>query len=57
MSDQPVAETGTYTTHSKHNSRKFISSAGFELVTPIIQRLKIYAIDRKATGINFSVTV
>ena len=34
-SDQPVAETGTYTTHNKHERRR----VGFEPAIPIIKRL------------------
>jgi len=38
MSDQPVAETTTYTTDNKHKRRTFMHSAGFEPAIPAIKR-------------------
>jgi hypothetical protein len=43
MSNQLVAEVGTYTTHNKRKGRKTMPSAGFETVIPAIKRLQTYA--------------
>ena len=47
--DQLVAEAATYTTHTTHNRRTSISSAGFERAIPAVRRLQTYAIDHTAT--------
>jgi hypothetical protein len=49
MSDQPVAEAATYTTHNKYKSRTFMPSAGFE---PAIERPQMYVLDSMTTGIG-----
>jgi hypothetical protein len=51
-SDQPVAWTATYTTHSVHKRRIFILSAAFELVMQAVDVLKTYTLDRTATKIS-----
>jgi len=51
-SDQPVAETVTYTTCNKHKRRKPMHSAIFETAMPEIKRRQVYALDRMATGID-----
>jgi len=52
MSDQPVAEAATCTTHNTPNRRTSVPSSGFETSIPAIQRLQTYASDRTATGIG-----
>ena len=47
--DQLVAEAATYTTQNKHNRRISTPSAGFETEISIMERLKTYALDRRAT--------
>ena len=37
-SDQPITEAATYTTHNKHNVRKFMTSAGVETAVAVIKR-------------------
>jgi len=34
MSDRPVAEAATYTTHNRHKRQKSMPSAGFESKIP-----------------------
>jgi len=51
-SDQVVAEAATYTTHI-NKRRTFIPIAGFEPVTPAIERRQTHALDREAIGIGF----
>ena len=51
-SDQPVEEAATYTTHSKHKTRTFMPSAGFELAIPAIKPLQTCALDRTAPAIG-----
>jgi hypothetical protein len=48
-SDQPVAETSTYT--GQHNI------AGFDPATPATKRPQTYALDREATGIGIYICV
>jgi len=50
MSDQLVAEAGTYTTHNRRTS---MYSAGFETAIPAMEHLQTYALDRTATGIGY----
>jgi hypothetical protein len=50
MSDQPVAETSTYT--GQHNRQTSMAQAGFEPVTPVVKRPETYALDGAATGIG-----
>jgi len=52
-SDQPVAQTSTYTTHKKHKRRPSTPSAWFELAIPATKRPQTYALYRKATEISF----
>jgi hypothetical protein len=47
MSDQPVAETFTYT--GQHNRQTYMPRAGFE---PATKRQQTYALDGAATGIG-----
>jgi hypothetical protein len=49
-SDQPVAETSTYT--GQHNRQTSMPRAGFENATPTTERPQTYALDRAATGIG-----
>jgi hypothetical protein len=49
-SDQPVAETSTYT--GQHNRQKSMPPPGFEAATPATKRPQTYALDRAATGIG-----
>jgi hypothetical protein len=49
MSDQLVAEAGTYTTHKR---RTTMYSAGFEPAIPAMQHLQVYVLDRTSTGIG-----
>jgi len=51
MSDQPVAETSTCTTHNEHNGRTCKHSAGFEPVIPTKNRLLACALGRTAIGV------
>jgi hypothetical protein len=51
-SDQFVSETATYAAHNKHKRQTPMSSAGLKPVIPSIKRLKNYALDLMATGIN-----
>jgi hypothetical protein len=53
MSDQPVSETTTYTTHNKHNRRTSIPSAWFEPAIPANKQFQTYFLERTATGIVF----
>jgi hypothetical protein len=50
-SDQPVAETATYTARNKHEKQMSMPSAEFEPGFPAIKRLQTYALDHTATGI------
>jgi hypothetical protein len=52
MSDQPVAEAPTYTSHSKHNRRTSMLSARTQPAIRAVERPHTYALDRKATGIG-----
>jgi hypothetical protein len=51
-SDQPDAETSTYTTHSTHKTQTPILLAGFEPTIPANDRPQTHALDRAATGID-----
>ena len=53
MSDQPVAETTTYTKHDKRKRRTATPLAGFELAIPAIERPQTCALNRAATGFFF----
>jgi len=48
MSDQPVAETSTCTTHNIYKKLKSIDSAGFETAIPGSERPQTHALDRAA---------
>ena len=52
ISDQPITEAATYTSHSQHNRRTFMLSAGFEPAISATKWLQNYALDRTATGIG-----
>jgi hypothetical protein len=47
-SDQLVEMAATYTTHNKHNRRKYMSLEGFEPAPPAIE----WSLDSPATGID-----
>lgn len=49
MSDQPVTEGATYTTHNKHNRKLSMHSAVFELAIPANDQPQTFALDRTAT--------
>jgi len=55
ISDQPVAESSTYTTHNKHNRRNCMPSTGFEPAIPAVQRQQNDALENTATGAAFVV--
>jgi hypothetical protein len=48
-SDQLVVQVATYTTHYKHKTRTFMSSARLELVVPALKRPQSCALDRLFT--------
>jgi hypothetical protein len=50
-SDQPVAETSTYT--GQHNRQTSTPRAGFEPAITATKRPQTYALDRAATGIGY----
>jgi hypothetical protein len=50
QSDQPVAETFTYT--GQHNIQTSVPRAGFEPATPATKRPQTYALDRASTRIS-----
>jgi len=50
---QLVAEVATNTTHSKHNRRTCLPTAGFESTIPSVERPQTYVIDRTATDFGF----
>jgi hypothetical protein len=52
MSDQPIAQAATYTTHNKEKTRTSKPSGGFEPAIPTIYRLQKYASERTVTGIG-----
>ena len=55
MSDQPVTETPTYTTHNKHKTRISFSYAGFEPAIPAIDNaLDLTAIVSSGYAIFYS---
>ena len=49
-SDQPIADTATYTTHNQHKEQISMPSAGFETMIPPLKRLQACALNRTATG-------
>ena len=49
MSDQPIVEDSTCTTHNTHNRQTSMPTAGFEPATPESEWLQTYALDRAAT--------
>jgi len=51
MSDQPDAETSTYTKHNNHKKQTSMIPAGFEPTIPTSERPQTHALDRTATGI------
>jgi hypothetical protein len=55
MSDQPITEAATYTTHNKRKRWTSMPLAQFKPVTPVIKQLQTYALDRMATGIDITV--
>ena len=52
MSNQPVKDAATYTTHSKHKTQIFMPSAGSEPDIPAIEQLQTYTLDATVTGID-----
>jgi hypothetical protein len=50
-SDQPVAETATYTTHNRRTSMPLV---GFETAILAIKQMQTYALDCKSNGIGFT---
>jgi hypothetical protein len=52
MSDRPIAEAATYTTHKKLKRRTFIPTADFEPAIPEIKRLQAYVLDTIAAGLG-----
>jgi hypothetical protein len=51
MSDQPDAETSTYTTHNTYNRQTSMPPAGFEPTIPASERPQTHALDRAAVRI------
>ena len=51
-SDQPDADTATYTTHNTHKRQTSMSPAGFEPAIPASERPQTHALDRAAIGIG-----
>jgi hypothetical protein len=51
-SDEPNAETSTWTTHTTHNRQSSMPPAEFEPTIPASGRAQIHALDRAATGIG-----
>ena len=51
-SDQPDAETSTYTTHNIHKRKTSLTSAGFEPAVPATERPRIFASGGVVTGID-----
>jgi hypothetical protein len=56
-SDQLVADTATYPTHSKYKGRTSTPLAGFENVIPVTEQPQTQVSDRAATGIGFHVFI
>jgi len=52
MSDQPVAETATYTTHNEHRTTTYIPSVGFEHLIPAIEGPQTCVFDSTVTTIG-----
>jgi hypothetical protein len=52
MSDHLIAEAPAFASHSEHNKRTALLSAGFEPTIPAMKGLNSYALDREATGIG-----
>ena len=52
----PAAQSATYTTHNKHETRTSMPSAGFEPMIPAIKRFQTQALGRAATGIALNDT-
>jgi hypothetical protein len=52
MSDQPVGERATYTTHDELERRRTMPSKGFEPAIPAIRRPQTYALNRAAIRIG-----
>jgi hypothetical protein len=51
-SDQPDAETATYTTHNNHKRQTSMPPAGFEPAIPASEPPQTHALDWPATGIS-----
>jgi len=51
-SDQPDAETATYTTHNNQKRRTSTQSARFEHAIPAVERLHTYTLDVTPAGIR-----
>jgi hypothetical protein len=45
MSDQPIAQATTYTTHNKHKRQTAMPSVAFEPLIQAIQHLQAHALD------------
>jgi hypothetical protein len=54
-SDQPVAETSTYT--GQHNRQTSMPRAGFEPATPATKRPQTYTLVSAATGIRKNISI